>query len=63
MPGVSISKAKEILQQTDRIIRSFPEVKRVFGKAGRAESATDPAGLDMLKPSSCSSRRINGLKA
>jgi Cu(I)/Ag(I) efflux system membrane protein CusA/SilA len=49
MPGVSITKAKEILQQTDKIIKTFPEVKRVFGKAGRAETATDPAGLDMLE--------------
>jgi Cu(I)/Ag(I) efflux system membrane protein CusA/SilA len=49
MPGISITKAKEILQQTDKIIRSFPEVSRVFGKAGRAETATDPAGLDMLE--------------
>ena len=49
LPGVSITKAKEILQQTDKIIRSFPEVKSVFGKAGRAETATDPAGLDMLE--------------
>jgi len=49
LPGVSITKAKEILQQTDKIIRTFPEVKTVFGKAGRAETATDPAGLDMLE--------------
>jgi copper/silver efflux system protein len=49
MPGVSIAKARELLQQTDKIIRTFPEVKRVFGKAGRAETATDPAGLDMLE--------------
>jgi Cu(I)/Ag(I) efflux system membrane protein CusA/SilA len=49
LPGVSVTKAKEILQQTDKIISSFPEVKRVFGKAGRAETATDPAGLDMLE--------------
>ncbi len=49
LPGVSVTKAKEILQQTDKIIASFPEVKRVFGKAGRAETATDPAGLDMLE--------------
>jgi copper/silver efflux system protein len=49
LPGVSITKAKEILQQTDKIIRTFPEVKSVFGKAGRAETATDPAGLDMLE--------------
>ena len=43
MPGLSITKAKEILQQTDRIIRTFPEVEYVFGKVGRAETATDPA--------------------
>ncbi len=49
LPGVSITKAKELLQQTDKIIRSFPEVKRVFGKDGRAETATDPAGLDMFE--------------
>ena len=49
LPGVSITKAKEILQQTDKIIKSFPEVASVFGKAGRAETATDPAGLDMLE--------------
>jgi Cu(I)/Ag(I) efflux system membrane protein CusA/SilA len=49
MPGVSIAKSKELLQQTDKIIASFPEVKTVFGKAGRAETATDPAGLDMLE--------------
>jgi Cu(I)/Ag(I) efflux system membrane protein CusA/SilA len=49
LPGISITKARELLQQTDKIIRSFPEVERVFGKAGRAETATDPAGLDMLE--------------
>jgi copper/silver efflux system protein len=49
LPGVSITKAKEILQQTDKIIKTFPEVRSVFGKAGRAETATDPAGLDMLE--------------
>jgi copper/silver efflux system protein len=49
LPGISITKAKELLQQTDKIIRSFPEVKRVFGKVGRAETATDPAGLDMIE--------------
>ena len=45
MPGISITEAKNILQQTDRIIRTFPEVENVFGKAGRAETATDPAPL------------------
>ncbi len=49
LPGISINKAKELLQQTDKIIRSFPEVESVWGKAGRAETATDPAGLDMLE--------------
>jgi Cu(I)/Ag(I) efflux system membrane protein CusA/SilA len=49
LPGISPSKAAEILQQTDRLIATVPEVKRVFGKAGRAETATDPAPLEMLE--------------
>jgi Cu(I)/Ag(I) efflux system membrane protein CusA/SilA len=49
LPGISITKAKEVLQQTDRIIASFPEVKKVFGKVGRADTATDPAPLSMLE--------------
>jgi Cu(I)/Ag(I) efflux system membrane protein CusA/SilA len=49
MPGISITEAKNILQQTDRIIRTFPEVDYVFGKAGRAETATDPAPLSMIE--------------
>ncbi len=49
LPGISITKAKEILQQTDKIIKSFPEVKSVFGKAGRANTATDPAPLSMIE--------------
>ncbi len=49
MPGISISAAKNVLQQTDRIIRTFPEVEYVFGKAGRAETATDPAPLSMIE--------------
>ena len=49
LPGISITKAKELLQQTDRIIRTFPEVALVFGKIGRAETATDPAPLSMLE--------------
>jgi Cu(I)/Ag(I) efflux system membrane protein CusA/SilA len=49
LPGISITKAKELLQQTDRIIRQFPEVHHVFGKVGRAESATDPAPLSMIE--------------
>ncbi len=49
LPGISITKAKELLQQTDRIIRQFPEVHHVFGKVGRAETATDPAPLSMIE--------------
>ncbi|MEC8991493.1 MAG: efflux RND transporter permease subunit [Candidatus Latescibacterota bacterium] len=49
LPGVSITKARELLQQTDRIIRTFPEVDEVFGKIGRAETATDPAPLSMIE--------------
>jgi Cu(I)/Ag(I) efflux system membrane protein CusA/SilA len=48
-PGVSIDKAREILQQTDKLIMTVPEVKRVFGKIGRAETATDPAPLTMIE--------------
>jgi len=48
-PGISITKAKELLQQTDRILKTFPEVQSVFGKVGRAETATDPAPLSMLE--------------
>ncbi|GJL78873.1 MAG: cation transporter [Nitrospinaceae bacterium] len=49
LPGISITKAKELLQQTDKIIRKFPEVHHVFGKIGRAETATDPAPLSMIE--------------
>ena len=48
-PGISITKAKELVQQTDKILARFPEVASVFGKAGRAETATDPAPLSMLE--------------
>ena len=48
-PGISPTKAREILQTTDRLIKSFPEVETVFGKAGRAETATDPAPMDMIE--------------
>jgi len=48
-PGVSIDKAREILQQTDKMILTVPEVKQVFGKIGRAETATDPAPLTMIE--------------
>ncbi|MDH3898030.1 MAG: CusA/CzcA family heavy metal efflux RND transporter, partial [Deltaproteobacteria bacterium] len=49
LPGISITKAKELLQQTDRIIATFPEVHHAFGKVGRAETATDPAPLSMIE--------------
>jgi Cu(I)/Ag(I) efflux system membrane protein CusA/SilA len=48
-PGISPTKAREVLQQTDQIIHSFSEVQQVFGKVGRAESATDPAPMDMIE--------------
>jgi Cu(I)/Ag(I) efflux system membrane protein CusA/SilA len=48
MPGISIGEAQKLLQVTDRIIKQFPEVDRVLGKAGRAETSTDPAPLSML---------------
>lgn len=49
LPGVSITKAKEILQKTNLLIRSVPEVEMVFGKLGRAETATDPAPVSMIE--------------
>ncbi len=48
-PGISSTKARELVQQTDKIIKSFPEVHHVFGKIGRAETATDPAPFDMIE--------------
>jgi len=48
-PGISIGKARELLQQTDKLIRTVPEVKTVFGKVGRADTATDPAPLTMIE--------------
>ena len=49
LPGLSVAKAAQLLQQTDRLIKTVPEVQTVFGKAGRAESATDPAPLEMFE--------------
>jgi len=49
MPGLSADKASQLLQQTDKVLMQFPEVERVFGKVGRAETATDPAGLEMFE--------------
>ena len=48
-PGISIGKARELLQQTDKLIKTVPEVKTVFGKVGRAETATDSAPLSMIE--------------
>ncbi|MAR90677.1 MAG: efflux RND transporter permease subunit [Pseudomonadota bacterium] len=48
-PGISIGKARELLQQTDKLIRTVPEVENVFGKVGRADTATDPAPLTMIE--------------
>jgi Cu(I)/Ag(I) efflux system membrane protein CusA/SilA len=49
LPGISVAEAQNILQTQDRILRQFPEVQSVFGKAGRAESSTDPAPLSMME--------------
>ena len=49
LPGLSADKASQLLQQTDKVLMQFPEVKRVFGKVGHADTATDPAGLEMFE--------------
>ena len=49
LPGISVAEAQRLLQTQDRIIKQFPEVERVFGKAGRAETSTDPAPLSMME--------------
>ena len=49
LPGIGVSKARQVLQMQDSILKTFPEVASVFGKAGRATTATDPAGLDMFE--------------
>ncbi len=49
LPGISVARAREIVRQQDAILKTFPEVVHVWGKAGRAETATDPAGLDMTE--------------
>ena len=49
LPGLSAGKAAELLQQTDRLIKTLPEVESVYGKAGRAETATDPAPMEMFE--------------
>jgi len=49
LPGISVTEAQKLLQVQDKILKSFPEVERVFGKAGRAETATDPAPFSMIE--------------
>jgi len=49
VPGISVTEAQRVLQIQDKILKSFPEVERVFGKAGRAETATDPAPFSMME--------------
>src|SRR5574340_1500952 len=49
LPGMSVTKAGELMQTQDKIIKSFPEVASVYGKAGRAQTATDPAPLEMFE--------------
>ncbi|HYA03836.1 MAG TPA: efflux RND transporter permease subunit [Syntrophobacteria bacterium] len=49
LPGISVTEAQKLLQVQDKVLRSFPEVERVFGKAGRAETATDPAPFSMME--------------
>src|SRR5439155_10259321 len=48
-PSISVSKARQVLQQTDKLLKTFPEVISVYGKIGRADTATDPAPLDMIE--------------
>jgi Cu(I)/Ag(I) efflux system membrane protein CusA/SilA len=49
LPGLSVTEAQKLLQAQDKILKSFPEVERVFGKAGRAETSTDPAPFSMME--------------
>ena len=49
LPGISVTEAQRLLQIQDRVLKSFPEVERVFGKAGRAETSTDPAPFSMME--------------
>ena len=49
LPGISVAEAQQVLQQQDQMLKSFPEVERVFGKAGRAETSTDPAPFSMME--------------
>jgi Cu(I)/Ag(I) efflux system membrane protein CusA/SilA len=62
LPGISADKAAELLQQTDRLIKTVPEMKTVFGQSGRADPAPDPAPFEMFETTS-SSRAANGAPA
>jgi Cu(I)/Ag(I) efflux system membrane protein CusA/SilA len=62
LPGLSASKASQLLQQTSRMILTVPEVARVFSKAGRAETATDPAPLEMFETTVQFNHAINGAR-
>ncbi|EQD61219.1 heavy metal RND efflux transporter, CzcA family protein, partial [mine drainage metagenome] len=63
LPGLSYGKAAQLLQQTDRLLKTVPEVATVFGKAGRAHTATDPAPINMFETTSPSSRAASGRRA
>ena len=52
LPGISVAQAQVILQHQDEMLKAFPEVERVFGKAGRAETSTDPAPFSMMETTS-----------
>src|SRR3972149_2172981 len=49
LPGLSVAQAQDLLERQDRGLKSFPEVERVFGKAGRADTSTDPAPFSMME--------------
>ena len=63
VPAASISVASELLQMQDKLLKKIPEVAQVFGKAGRAETATDPAPLEMFETVINLSRNPNGGRA
>ena len=63
LPGISVTEAQRLMQVQDRILTRFPEVRPVLGKAGRAETSTDPAPLSMVETVISSSRRPNGARS
>ena len=68
LPGISVAQAQDLLIRQDQVLKSFPEVERVFGKAGRADTSTDPAPFSMmettvvLKPGDSGARRTAGTR-